>query len=130
MNSTSLSTPRVGDYAPIYGHQFDRRADEIAAAILAAGDPNDLLPTGEVSKLDKLSPTWHSRARTGGYGPPFLKIGNTVRYRRGDLAAWFMARVHKSTAEYDTGGRGRPRTAERCPHCDQALPRHLRAKAG
>ena len=33
--------------------------------------------------------TWRSR----GDGPPFLKVGRLVRYRRSDLDAWLESRV-------------------------------------
>lgn len=31
--------------------------------------------------------------RCAGKGPPFLKVGRHVRYRRGDVEAWIASRV-------------------------------------
>ena len=32
-------------------------------------------------------------------GPPFLKLGRRVLYRRADLDAWLDTRLHRSTAD-------------------------------
>ena len=42
-----------------------------------------------------------------GGGPPYLKLGRTVRYRMSDLDAWLAERLVTSTSEElgDRGGR-------------------------
>ena len=37
--------------------------------------------------------------RVAGDGPPFVKMGRSVRYRVADLDAWMAARVINSTSE-------------------------------
>jgi hypothetical protein len=113
------------DYVP-ERHHNDRHADVSLTALMAGGDPNDVLPPPETAGYLHKSEQWLALGRSRGYGPPFVRIGRTVRYRRGDLIEWLRTRLHQSTAEYDTKGAGRPRTVRRCAHCDQPLPRHLR----
>lgn len=38
--------------------------------------------------------------RTGGDGPPFVKIGGRVLYRASDLDAWEARRTVKNTSQY------------------------------
>ena len=42
--------------------------------------------------------------RTRGDGPPFLRIGRSVRYSPADLDAWLDARRFHSTSEADVRG--------------------------
>ena len=108
-------------------HHLDRYADEIAERVATAGGPDDLLNPPQTANALGKSEQWLALGRSRGFGPPFVRIGRSVRYRRSSLIEFLKERVHHSTAEYDTGGRGRPRTAPRCPHCDQTLPHHMRA---
>jgi hypothetical protein len=39
-------------------------------------------------------------SENGGYGPPYFKIGRSVRYSRRQLREWLAARQHQHTAEY------------------------------
>lgn len=55
-----------------------------------------LLTERQAAEFLQLSPatlsTWRSRrgrvARDGKQGPPFLRLGRSIRYRRADLDAW------------------------------------------
>jgi len=42
-----------------------------------------------------------NKRRVFGDGPPFLKIGRSVRYRPSDLDAWAATRLRKSTSDND-----------------------------
>ena len=44
------------------------------------------------------------RWRWAGYGPPFVKIGNAVRYDPADLAAFIEAGRRTSTSDAGQGG--------------------------
>ena len=45
--------------------------------------------------------------RVLGGGPPFVRVGRSIRYRVADLDAWLDARTARSTAEADTQRDGR-----------------------
>ena len=51
------------------------------------------------AKRLKLAPETLRNMRWRGDGPPFLKLGRTVRYRLSDLADWLDARVRTSTSD-------------------------------
>ena len=40
--------------------------------------------------------------RCHGDGPPFIKVGRLIRYRRSDLDAFLMGRVRRSTSDQGT----------------------------
>jgi predicted DNA-binding transcriptional regulator AlpA len=80
-------------------HNLDRRADAIVAS--TAGAPDDLLSTRETSDWIGVSTQWLEIGRSGGYGPPFIRVApRCVRYRRGDVLAWLRERTHARTSEY------------------------------
>lgn len=45
------------------------------------------------------SRSWFQRARWAGNGPPYLKVGNSVRYNIKVTDEWFNARVISSTSQ-------------------------------
>src|SRR5690348_14154410 len=64
---------------------LDRRAAELAAQ---QGDDDELLTTKQQANWFGTSEQWLTIGRHKGYGPPFLKIGNMVRYQRGTSREW------------------------------------------
>ena len=42
--------------------------------------------------------------RVRGDGPPFVKVGRAVRYRRNDLETWVEGRTARSTSQPLSGG--------------------------
>jgi hypothetical protein len=52
--------------------------------------------TGGAASHLALSKSYLEKLRLSGGGPPFIKIGKAVRYKFGDLDAWFGAKVHGS----------------------------------
>lgn len=45
------------------------------------------------------SSAWAERGRMAGYGPRFVKVGRSVRYRTSDVLAWLEANVRRSTCD-------------------------------
>ena len=62
--------------------------------------PSDLLTPEEVANALGLShrtlAAWRSNRRNL---LPYVKVGNRIRYRRQDVAAWLESRRHTSSAE-------------------------------
>ena len=83
-------------------HHLDKRAADLIAA--GAGNPDDLLTTKELAAWFRMSVQWvetgRSRSRRGGYGPPFVKLGRMVRYKRSRALEYLAERECASTAEY------------------------------
>lgn len=55
--------------------------------------------TSQAAKITGLSPATLNTLRSRGGGPPFVKIGKSVRYRVADLHHWLDERVVASTAD-------------------------------
>ena len=53
--------------------------------------PDEMLMASEVAKILKVSESWLAKARGRGDGPPFIRIGRSVRYL--PLAKWLEAEV-------------------------------------
>lgn len=64
-------------------------------------DPDALLFGAEAASLVALSIRTFEALRLRGGGPPFIKLGRAVRYRRGDVLAWAAGKLRRSTS--DTG---------------------------
>ena len=58
-----------------------------------------LLTPREAADFLRVSESWLAKARMRGDGPPFVKIGRSIRYRQSDLVRWMRSRTHLSTSE-------------------------------
>jgi predicted DNA-binding transcriptional regulator AlpA len=61
-----------------------------------------LLTSKQLAVLVGLSVRSLERLRASGGGPKFIKLGQSVRYREADLAAWLAAQTMQSPAEAAT----------------------------
>ena len=64
-----------------------------------ANNQTEILDTPEAASYLKLSAVTLERRRIQGDGPPYCKLGKSVRYRRADLDAWLASRLIRSTSE-------------------------------
>lgn len=62
-------------------------------------DERTVLPTEHAAAYLGLSPKTLETLRTRGGGPPFLKLGRRVVYRKSDLELWLAQRVRRSTSD-------------------------------
>jgi predicted DNA-binding transcriptional regulator AlpA len=58
-----------------------------------------LLTPKEAEELLKVSLSWLAKARMRGDGPPFIKIGRSIRYSELALLQWMKSHQHLSTSE-------------------------------
>lgn len=58
-----------------------------------------LLTVRDAAKVLRLSESWLAKARMRGEGPPFMKIGRSVRYAQGALRDWLQDQTRRSTNE-------------------------------
>lgn len=63
------------------------------------GEFADMLDRQPTADYLGLSVPTLDRKRVNGDGPPYVKIGSRVRYRRADLDAWLTKRIVTSTSE-------------------------------
>jgi predicted DNA-binding transcriptional regulator AlpA len=60
--------------------------------------PN-LLTAKEAAYRLKLSVSWLAKARMRGDGPPYVKVGRSIRYPEGAISEWVNSRQRCSTSE-------------------------------
>jgi hypothetical protein len=58
-----------------------------------------LLTPKEAAFFLKVSGSWLAKSRMRGDGPPYIRIGRSVRYRLEDLVRWLKGQQRFSTAE-------------------------------
>ena len=61
--------------------------------------PERLLTPKEAANLLRVSASWLAKARMRGDGPPFVKLGRSVRYSEAALLQWMKSRMRLSTSE-------------------------------
>jgi excisionase family DNA binding protein len=57
-----------------------------------------LLKPKEAAELLRVSLSWLAKARMRGDGPPFIKVGRSVRYSEAALNQWMRGRQRLSTS--------------------------------
>ena len=75
------------------------RLESILKFARETNSPERLLTAKDAADVLRLSPSWLAKARMRGEGPPFLKIGRSVRYGEGALLQWTKSRLRFSTSE-------------------------------
>ena len=58
-----------------------------------------LFTATEAADFLRLSLSWLAKARMRGDGPPYVKLGRSIRYREGALVQWLKSRARLSTSE-------------------------------
>jgi len=58
-----------------------------------------LLSPTEAGRLLKVSLSWLAKARMTGDGPPYIRIGRSIRYSEAALLQWLKSRQRLSTSE-------------------------------
>jgi len=65
-----------------------KQAPEHDATAAASVDPETALDTAQTGKIVGLAPITLTQRRMRGDGPPFFRVGRSVRYRLGDVLAF------------------------------------------
>jgi len=58
-----------------------------------------LVTAKEAAQLYKVSTSWLAKARMRGDGPPYIRIGRSIRYAEAALIQWMKSRQRLSTSE-------------------------------
>lgn len=58
-----------------------------------------MLTPRDAADFLRVSKSWLAKARMRGDGPPYVKIGRSIRYGEGTLVRWTKSHVHLSTSE-------------------------------
>jgi hypothetical protein len=58
-----------------------------------------LLTAKEAARFLRVSSSWLAKSRMRGDGPPYAKIGRSIRYREDALIQWLRSQARLSTSE-------------------------------
>jgi hypothetical protein len=58
-----------------------------------------LLTSNEAAARLRVSMSWLAKARMRGDGPPYIKVGRSIRYTEAGLVHWTKSRQRLSTSE-------------------------------
>jgi hypothetical protein len=61
-----------------------------------------LLTAKEAGVRLKVSLSWLAKARMRGDGPPYIRVGRSIRYAEPALVQWMRSRQRLSTSEYSS----------------------------
>jgi predicted DNA-binding transcriptional regulator AlpA len=53
----------------------------------------------DAARLLKVSLSWLAKARMRGDGPPYIRVGRSIRYAEAALVQWMKSRQRLSTSE-------------------------------
>ncbi len=59
----------------------------------------NLMTPKEASAVLKVSLSWLAKARMRGDGPPYIRVGRSIRYGEAALIQWMRSRQRSSTSE-------------------------------
>jgi predicted DNA-binding transcriptional regulator AlpA len=78
-------------------------AKEISQPKTPAAKPPTAIPTlmtpNEAAEILKVSLSWLAKARMRGDGPPYIRVGRSIRYAEAALIQWMKSRQRSSTSE-------------------------------
>jgi hypothetical protein len=58
-----------------------------------------LMTPKEAASVLKVSYSWLSKARMRGDGPPYIRVGRSIRYAEAALIQWMKSKQRSSTSE-------------------------------
>lgn len=76
---------------------------EILAPKMPAAKPPatvaTLMTPNDAANVLKVSLSWLAKARMRGDGPPYIRVGRSIRYSEAALMQWMKSRQRSSTSE-------------------------------
>ncbi len=88
-------------------YHLDKRARALVAASIG-GDDDELLTSKECAHWLGCSTAWLQGGRSKGFGPPYVGLGRSIKYRRRDVLAWLdQRRVHAEQLAQSKGKKKR-----------------------
>jgi predicted DNA-binding transcriptional regulator AlpA len=86
-SATRSADPRTTD--PVAGTDATNSTGAAAERMLTSPEASDVL---------RLSESWLAKARMRGDGPPYAKMGRSIRYPESELLQWMRSHLRSSTS--------------------------------
>ncbi len=64
-------------------------------------DGESLLTAKEAARFMRVSDSWLAKARMRGNGPPYAKVGRSIKYQKKDVVGYIRSQLRRSTSEHD-----------------------------
>ncbi len=64
-----------------------------------AAPVTETLTSAETAKILRMSESWLAKSRMRGDGPPFIRVGRSIRYVRATVQQWMKSKQRLSTSE-------------------------------
>jgi predicted DNA-binding transcriptional regulator AlpA len=77
---------------------ISKPTDKAMTTTQKTAQPDEMLTPDEAAAVLKMSKSWLAKARLTGNGPPYHKLGGSIRYSRTALLQWIKANLHMSTS--------------------------------
>ncbi len=77
----------------------NKQANPVEETAQLPAELEQALTSNEMANALRVSPSWLAKARMRGDGPPYSKIGRSIRYFPSRVAPWLKARQRSSTSE-------------------------------
>jgi len=94
-NSAASSTKWDEEFA----HKPELKPTTKPASPARNAPPNALLTAKEAAHFLRVSLSWLAKARMRGDGPPYIKVGRSIRYTEAAVTQWMKSRQRLSTSE-------------------------------
>jgi len=82
--------------------EAERLAPPVESTLKSARELNfrePLVTPRDAANLLRVSESWLAKSRMRGDGPPYVKLGRSIRYAEGALLQWIKSHVRLSTSE-------------------------------
>ena len=64
-------------------------------------DGEGLLTPKETASFMRVSVSWLAKARMRGDGPPYAKVGRSIKYQKKGVIGYISSRLRRSTSEHN-----------------------------
>ena len=78
---------------------FEKKPGDVETEIHVKAREDERLSNAQAAKYLGLKKATLNKWRVYGDGPPFIKVGRLIQYRKIDLDAYLSARLMRSTSE-------------------------------
>lgn len=75
------------------------KSEPLLNSVRESSDHERLLTPREAASFLRVSESWLAKARMRGDGPPFVKVGRSIRYPESALLGWTKSHLQLSTSE-------------------------------
>jgi len=93
------SAPSRTKWDEEFPHRLESKSSTKPASPAKNAPPNSLLTAKEAAHFLRVSLSWLAKSRMRGDGPPYIKVGRSIRYTEAAVTQWMKSHQRLSTSE-------------------------------